>query len=93
MDVRGHGWVTLARSEPFHKTLKLGVLFRLLPDRSVVDADGQTLAVSWGQTLQNMVWEVTADQSYDVEIVQMVGGLSHLDTGHIASAGGHTPRE
>lgn len=42
--------------------------------------DGQTLAVSWGQTLQNMVWEVTADQSYDVEIVQMVGGLSHLDT-------------
>lgn len=42
--------------------------------------DGQTLAISWGQTLQNMVWEVTADQSYDLEIVQMVGGLSHLDT-------------
>ena len=38
--------------------------------------DGQKIALSWGTSLQNLVWSVTADHSVDVEILQLVGGLS-----------------
>lgn len=38
--------------------------------------DGQKLAVSWGRSVQEIVWAVTAERSVDVEIVQLVGGLS-----------------
>jgi DNA-binding transcriptional regulator LsrR (DeoR family) len=41
--------------------------------------DGQRLALSWGTALQAMVWSITASQQYDVEVVQLVGGLSSVD--------------
>ena len=40
--------------------------------------EGQRLALSWGTALQAMVWDVTASQHYDVEVVQLVGGLSSV---------------
>jgi DNA-binding transcriptional regulator LsrR (DeoR family) len=40
---------------------------------------GQRLALSWGTALQAMVWAVTATRRYDVEVVQLVGGLSSVD--------------
>lgn len=43
--------------------------------------DGQRLALSWGTALQAMVWSVTASRQYDVEVVQLVGGLSSVDAG------------
>ncbi|CDO05648.1 sugar-binding transcriptional regulator [Mycolicibacterium cosmeticum] len=43
--------------------------------------DGQRLALSWGTALQAMVWAVTASRQYDVEVVQLVGGLSAVDAG------------
>ncbi|GAS93973.1 uncharacterized protein RMCC_0939 [Mycolicibacterium canariasense] len=43
--------------------------------------DGQRLALSWGTALQAMVWSVTASRQYDVEVVQLVGGLSAVDAG------------
>ncbi len=42
--------------------------------------DGQTLSVSWGRSVQNVVWAVTPDRTIDVEIVQLVGGLSAVST-------------
>ncbi len=42
--------------------------------------DGHTLAVSWGTSLQNLVWSVTADHKVDAEIVQLVGGLSAVSS-------------
>jgi len=41
--------------------------------------DGQRLALSWGTALQAMVWAVTAGRQYDLEVVQLVGGLSSVD--------------
>jgi len=41
--------------------------------------EGQRLALSWGTALQAMVWEITASRRYDVEVVQLVGGLSSVD--------------
>ena len=42
--------------------------------------DHLTLSISWGSSLQHLVGEVTVAQSLDLEIVQMVGGLSNLPT-------------
>jgi DNA-binding transcriptional regulator LsrR (DeoR family) len=42
--------------------------------------DGQVLALSWGQTLQAMVRAVDGLPRRDVEVVQLVGGLSALDS-------------
>ena len=47
--------------------------------------DGQVVALSWGQTLEAMVQAVDGLSRRDVEVVQLVGGLSSLDsatTGH-----------
>lgn len=41
--------------------------------------EGQRLALSWGTALQAMVWETTAARRYDVEVVQLVGGLSSVN--------------
>lgn len=41
--------------------------------------DGMTVALSWGRTLQSMVWHTTADHDYSVQLVQLVGGLSAVD--------------
>lgn len=41
--------------------------------------DGMTVALSWGRALQSMVWQVTADHDYAVQLVQLVGGLSAVD--------------
>lgn len=40
--------------------------------------EGQRVALSWGTALQAMVWDVTASRRYDVEVVQLVGGLSSV---------------
>ena len=40
--------------------------------------DGMTVALSWGQSLQAMVWAITADAPRAVEVVQLVGGLSSV---------------
>ncbi len=42
--------------------------------------DGQKISLSWGTSLQNLVWSVTADHSVDVEILQLVGGLSPVSS-------------
>jgi DNA-binding transcriptional regulator LsrR (DeoR family) len=42
--------------------------------------DGQVVALSWGQTLQAMVRAVDGLARRDVEVVQLVGGLSALDS-------------
>jgi len=42
--------------------------------------DGQRIALSWGTSLQHLVWSVTADRSVDVEVLQLVGGLSPVST-------------
>jgi DNA-binding transcriptional regulator LsrR (DeoR family) len=42
--------------------------------------DGQVVALSWGQTLQAMVRAVDGLSRRDVEVVQLVGGLSALDS-------------
>ena len=42
--------------------------------------DNLTLSISWGSALQHLVGAVTVAQSLDLEIVQMVGGLSNLPT-------------
>jgi DNA-binding transcriptional regulator LsrR (DeoR family) len=39
-------------------------------------SDGQRLALSWGSSLQAMVWSTTARHPYHVDVVQLVGGLS-----------------
>jgi len=38
--------------------------------------DGQTVALSWGTALQQLVWATTTDRPRQVELVQLVGGLS-----------------
>ncbi|MBT0566037.1 sugar-binding transcriptional regulator [Williamsia sp. CHRR-6] len=43
--------------------------------------ENQRVALSWGTALQAMVWETTAARSYDVEVLQLVGGLSSVNTG------------
>jgi DNA-binding transcriptional regulator LsrR (DeoR family) len=43
--------------------------------------DGQVVALSWGQTLQAVVRSVEGLSRRDVEVVQLVGGLSALDSG------------
>jgi DNA-binding transcriptional regulator LsrR (DeoR family) len=42
--------------------------------------DGQVVALSWGQTLQAMVRATDGVARRDVEVVQLVGGLSALDS-------------
>jgi DNA-binding transcriptional regulator LsrR (DeoR family) len=42
--------------------------------------DGQVVALSWGQTLEAMVEAVDGLSRRDVEVVQLVGGLSSLDS-------------
>jgi DNA-binding transcriptional regulator LsrR (DeoR family) len=42
--------------------------------------DGQVVALSWGQTLEAMVQAVDGLSRRDVEVVQLVGGLSSLDS-------------
>ena len=42
--------------------------------------DGQVVALSWGQTLEAMVRAVDGLSRRDVEVVQLVGGLSSLDS-------------
>jgi DNA-binding transcriptional regulator LsrR (DeoR family) len=42
--------------------------------------DGQKISLSWGTSLQNLVWSVTADRSVDVEVLQLVGGLSPVSS-------------
>jgi DNA-binding transcriptional regulator LsrR (DeoR family) len=42
--------------------------------------DGQVVALSWGQTLQAVVRAVDGLSRRDVEVVQLVGGLSSLDS-------------
>jgi DNA-binding transcriptional regulator LsrR (DeoR family) len=42
--------------------------------------DGQVVALSWGQTLEAMVQAVDGLSRRDVEVVQLVGGLSALDS-------------
>ena len=43
--------------------------------------DGQTIALSWGGTLQRMVWSVHVDHPYHLEVAQLVGGLSAVSSG------------
>jgi DNA-binding transcriptional regulator LsrR (DeoR family) len=38
--------------------------------------DGQTVALSWGTALQQLVWATTTDRPRQAELVQLVGGLS-----------------
>jgi DNA-binding transcriptional regulator LsrR (DeoR family) len=40
--------------------------------------DGMTVALSWGRTLQSMVWSMTDETPLSVEVVQLVGGLSSV---------------
>jgi DNA-binding transcriptional regulator LsrR (DeoR family) len=40
--------------------------------------DGMTLALSWGRTLQAMVWATTPETHLSIEVVQLVGGLSSV---------------
>ena len=42
--------------------------------------DGQVMALSWGQTLQAVVQATEGLSRRDVEVVQLVGGLSALDS-------------
>jgi DNA-binding transcriptional regulator LsrR (DeoR family) len=42
--------------------------------------DGQVVALSWGQALEAMVRAVDGLSRRDVEVVQLVGGLSSLDS-------------
>src|SRR5215212_4624571 len=42
--------------------------------------DGQVVALSWGQALEAMVDAVDGLSRRDVEVVQLVGGLSSLDS-------------
>jgi DNA-binding transcriptional regulator LsrR (DeoR family) len=41
--------------------------------------DGMTLALSWGRSLQAMVWAVEQETSQGIEVRQLVGGLSSVD--------------
>lgn len=85
----GLGEVRVAAFEPGSSPLdKVG----MLGGRWLLDClrDGQTLALSWGTALQHLVWSVTSDRGIEVEIVQLVGGLSPVAT---ASTGQELVRE
>ena len=43
--------------------------------------DGITIALSWGAAVQRLVWSVQVDRPYQVDITQLVGGLSPVSTG------------
>jgi DNA-binding transcriptional regulator LsrR (DeoR family) len=40
--------------------------------------DGMTIALSWGRTLQSMVWSITDETPLSIDVVQLVGGLSSV---------------
>ncbi|HET8616658.1 MAG TPA: sugar-binding domain-containing protein [Actinomycetales bacterium] len=40
--------------------------------------DHMTVALSWGRTLQSMVWSTRSEREYAIELVQLVGGLSSI---------------
>jgi DNA-binding transcriptional regulator LsrR (DeoR family) len=40
--------------------------------------DGTTVALSWGTSLQAMVWSTRTEREYGIELVQLVGGLSSI---------------
>lgn len=40
--------------------------------------DSMTVAMSWGHSLQSMVWATTSDHDYDAQVVQLVGGMSSI---------------
>jgi DNA-binding transcriptional regulator LsrR (DeoR family) len=40
--------------------------------------DGMTIALSWGRTLQSMVWSITDESPLSIDVVQLVGGLSSV---------------
>lgn len=40
--------------------------------------DNMTVALSWGTTLQAMVWATTTEHEYAVQLVPLVGGLSSI---------------
>jgi len=40
--------------------------------------DGMTIALSWGRTLQAMVWSITDESPLSIDVVQLVGGLSSV---------------
>ena len=75
MDQFGLSEALVARFEPgSHPARRAGELgASWLVDKL---RDGQKISLSWGTSLQNLVWAVTADHSVDVEILQLVGGLS-----------------
>jgi DNA-binding transcriptional regulator LsrR (DeoR family) len=52
-------------------TLAAQLLLASLPEVS-------TIAMSWGHALQAMVWATTADHDYNVQVVQLVGGMSSI---------------
>jgi DNA-binding transcriptional regulator LsrR (DeoR family) len=54
--------------------------------------DGQRLALSWRTALQAMVWSVTASRQYDLEVVQLVGGVTEV-TGQESGARAGDPRD
>lgn len=43
-------------------------------------ADVRTVALSWGTTLQAMVWATTTSVPHNIEVVQLVGGLSSVNS-------------
>lgn len=47
--------------------------------------DSMTVALSWGHTLQAMVYATTANRDYAISLVQLVGGLSSV-TNEISGA-------
>ncbi len=40
--------------------------------------DGMTVGMSWGKALQAMVWAIASDTDYNVQVVQLVGGMSSI---------------
>lgn len=40
--------------------------------------DAMTVAMSWGHSLQSMVWATTSDHDYNAQVVQLVGGMSSI---------------
>lgn len=40
--------------------------------------DHMTVALSWGRSLQAMVWATRTEREYDLDLVQLVGGLSSI---------------
>ena len=63
-----------AGTSPSHGVAKLASMWLLDAAK-----ERQRIALSWGTALQAMVWETTASRHYDVEVVQLVGGLSPVD--------------